>query len=188
MVTHEIDIEAIRSRISVPHLLDRFGIKYRHNRCACPVHKGDNNQAFSFTDEVYFCHTNGCKGDIFSLYSALANKDFKESVLDLANLCGLSVNSYRPTATVANMRVMVESPRRKVEREWDERIYFAKLEQECLLAIQRKVKREIKDDATAQLYSRFHSLDTQIDALDAEIQGMRWKKKEAVEKVKGAVL
>lgn len=74
------EIAAIKRGITIESVLDYFGIAHRHHRAACPIHGGDNPTAFNFNDEVFYCHTHGCKGDVIDLVKALAKTDFKGAV------------------------------------------------------------------------------------------------------------
>jgi hypothetical protein len=60
-------------------ILEHYGCKVRHNRCACPVHKGTNQSSFSVKDNRGYCHC-GWKGDSIALYQALHGVDFKEAI------------------------------------------------------------------------------------------------------------
>jgi hypothetical protein len=63
-------------------ILENYGCKVRHNRCACPVHKGGNPTSFSIKDNRGYCHC-GFKGDSIALYQALHGVNFKTAVKEL---------------------------------------------------------------------------------------------------------
>ncbi len=69
-------VDNLKSGVTIASILDEFGIRYRHRRCACPIHGGDNKTAFSFTDTHFKCHTRGCSGDTLTLIMALQHTDF----------------------------------------------------------------------------------------------------------------
>ena len=54
---------------SIPEILRRLDIEPgRHRRARCPIHRGDNPTALSWTDEgQWFCHPCGIGGDAITL-------------------------------------------------------------------------------------------------------------------------
>ena len=67
-----------------------FEVPARGRRMRCPVHGGENPQAFSFTDDgLWTCFACGAGGDIFTLVERLRGVQFVEAVRVLAQLAGL---------------------------------------------------------------------------------------------------
>lgn len=83
----------LKEGVTISEVLDGFGIRHRRNRCACPVHNGDNPTALSFNDKTFYCHTRGCKGDVIDLIKALGKTDFKGALKYLAKRQGLAYDS-----------------------------------------------------------------------------------------------
>jgi DNA primase len=94
--------EKIRERIDPVELLEWLGVTnytYRHGmiRCACPIHKGDgpNNFSFDTRDGIWTCFSRRCgedigvPRDIFLLVMLMRNVTFLEAVETLKGLVGL---------------------------------------------------------------------------------------------------
>ncbi len=79
-----IEQEAIQRAKEYPlqTILENFGCKVRHGRCACPVHGGKNPSSFSIKNNTGYCHC-GWHGDSIALYMELYKVDFKEAVTAL---------------------------------------------------------------------------------------------------------
>jgi len=97
------DVEAIRAVVTIDQLLgDIVDIIPTnngewHSKCSCPLHVGDSDPSFYFTDEAFNCFGCGAKGDVFELYMRLHNTDFVTSTQQLAaiaNVKPLSNTNY----------------------------------------------------------------------------------------------
>jgi hypothetical protein len=67
---------------SMIDILERFGCKVRHGRCACPVHGGKNSSSFSVKNNTGYCHC-GWHGDSIALWMKLWDVDFVTAVKEL---------------------------------------------------------------------------------------------------------
>ncbi len=60
---------------SISNILDEMGVSYSwkqgRGRCRCPIHKGNNPYSFSFTKELWICHSCGAKGNAWQLEEQL---------------------------------------------------------------------------------------------------------------------
>lgn len=56
-------------------LLDRIGWPHGRSRARCPLHRGDNDSAFSFNDETWYCFACGEGGNAWQLALALGLVD-----------------------------------------------------------------------------------------------------------------
>ena len=74
----------LKEGVTISQVLDEFGIGHSRNRCACPIHKGDNPTALSFNDRTYNCYTHGCKGDVIDLIKVLGKTNFRGALEYLA--------------------------------------------------------------------------------------------------------
>jgi hypothetical protein len=63
-------------------ILERFGCKVKHGRCACPVHGGKNQSSFSVKNNMGYCHC-GWHGDSIALWMKLWDVDFVTAVKEL---------------------------------------------------------------------------------------------------------
>ena len=70
---------------------DYGGVTLRHGRCACPLHGGDNPQAFSVANgKGWHCFTGDCGGgDGVGLVVALTKRDYVTVVRELAPRAGV---------------------------------------------------------------------------------------------------
>jgi len=165
----KIDVEDLKRGITIADILDDFGIKYRSNRCACPVHSGDNPTAFAFNKDTYYCHTQGCRGDVITLIQALRQTDFLGAMEYLARKNGVILNlpekrAVRVTKLIkqkpANSRLLVLKEELCLNRSLTS-FYENRLKQ---LTLTRK-KKTITE---VQYYTDLHCLENSLDELDAE--------------------
>jgi len=82
-----------RVSISISDVLDHFGVKRSKDRCACPIHKGSNQYSFWFSDDGYFCHSCGAKGNSISLIAAILGVGFPEAIRYAKEHLGYSTSS-----------------------------------------------------------------------------------------------
>ena len=71
--------------INVLEILEEFGFEGKVSgnmfRSACMIHKGNNPSSFvcDLDTGLYFCHSNGCKGDVFTLIQEMKKVNFVEA-------------------------------------------------------------------------------------------------------------
>lgn len=89
--------ELVKDRVTVPMLLDRYGVKVgRGGRCACPVHHGkDANMAVK--NRWFRCYRCGASGTVIDLQMALSGSDFSTAVRELDSLFGLNLEPKKPS-------------------------------------------------------------------------------------------
>lgn len=102
----------LTNQLSIADILDRFGIPHRRNRCACPIHGGDNPTAFSFTDQVFYCHTRGCSGNTITLLKHLLNTDFR-------GVLGYLGSNFQSTRSVPRSTSVRQPPRIGRTPKWE---------------------------------------------------------------------
>lgn len=83
-----IDVDAIKSRCTVPAILAAHGHRLGR-RGPCPIHGGDNRTAFAHGDEWWHCHTRCGGGDVIKLVQLLRNCTFREAATWLGSFAGL---------------------------------------------------------------------------------------------------
>lgn len=103
-------VDEIKASLTMPQLLDRYGIKIRHNMCSCPFHGKDRRPSMRVYKDGVHCFACGFNGDIFTVYQALENCDFKTA---FKNLGGDYGDGRQSTRTMMSN----EFARRKAERE-----------------------------------------------------------------------
>ena len=88
-----MDYAEIKMHVSMQSLLSTYGITVRgNNRCACPLHGGDNKDAFSVASDgqSWKCFTGDCGGgDIFSFvekFEGIDNSAARLRIMDMFNL------------------------------------------------------------------------------------------------------
>jgi P4 family phage/plasmid primase-like protien len=82
-------VQEIKSKISVPDMLRRYGITTDKNPTECPFHSSKGGRCFSFTDEVWHCFHCEKKGDVFTLYMEKQAVDFPTALTELATDLGV---------------------------------------------------------------------------------------------------
>ena len=81
----------IAEQVDMVHLLQALGfmVSPRTRRCACLLHGGNNRSAFSWTDNLWYCHVCHAGGDRIHLVRAVRDCSFHEAVGFLAALAGV---------------------------------------------------------------------------------------------------
>jgi hypothetical protein len=82
----------------ISEILSRLGIQLGQNRRNhCPIHRGDNAQAFSYDDEkgVWFCFRCGFGGDAIELVKKALDLDFKTALQWLGIEAGKPITTNR---------------------------------------------------------------------------------------------
>lgn len=190
-------IDEIVSRVTIEDVLDYFSISYNSSskRCPCPIHGGDNPTAFDYTDGVYICRTHGCKGNVITLYKELAGVQFPQAMEGLAKIAGVSLPAYsRATGTnsrqvraISNYKQAMMTPAKLCAAQWDVGIEAKEVERDLLIEVYKCFQRELKrnpDSDLCRFYTETLTIDADLETLDAEIQGLRWKKQEAIKRIK----
>jgi DNA primase len=92
-------VERIREAVNVRELLGIYNaqhIKGSGNvRCCCPIHSGDNQTAFVFSEheKLWYCHTGTCGGgDCFDFVMEMEECNFMSAVRKLAELFHVTVD------------------------------------------------------------------------------------------------
>ena len=84
-MTRQLDLEFV----TITDILNNFNVEFRGSRCRCPIHGGDNQTAFSFTDEVFQCFACGANGGKLDLVEALGEVDRSEALQIIAQIAGV---------------------------------------------------------------------------------------------------
>lgn len=109
------DLDRLRRNISITDLLMSMGydVPLRGKNMRCPIHKGNNRQAFVFWPDNFHCFACGAHGDVFTLAQALLGCNFRHALDYVAGLAG-----YRTDAAVPAMtRASILARRRERERQ-----------------------------------------------------------------------
>lgn len=113
------DVEAVKTAVSVPDALERYGDlhKRRGNRCPCPIHGGKDNN-LSFRNDSFHCFVCGAGGDVITLVEKIFNLSFPDAVRKLAEDFGIAPG-VDPEA-IRRRQLAAEARKRRAEREKDD--------------------------------------------------------------------
>jgi hypothetical protein len=109
-----MDLDALRSVVSIPHVLERSGVPLKGKRGRCPIHGGDNPTAFSVTDDgqLFHCFVCGAGGDVFELVKRLDGCDFALAVATIVQFSGYTPGTA-PKLSAAEAARRTEVVRRR---------------------------------------------------------------------------
>lgn len=85
----------IKEMVTIYDLLEYYKIKISNNRCACPLHNGNNPTAFVVNPDnnLYYCHTNCGGGDIFTFVEKIEEVSFEEAVRLVAKIFNIDITN-----------------------------------------------------------------------------------------------
>jgi P4 family phage/plasmid primase-like protien len=83
----------IKQKLSVPQLLNEYGITTNKNPTECPLHNSRGGKCLSFKEEVWHCFNCENGGDVFNLYMLYNKCDFKTAKKELAKKLGIEIKS-----------------------------------------------------------------------------------------------
>ena len=84
------DIDLALSRVTIADILSDAGIELgSHNRIACPLHRGNNRSAFSYTDIGFRCFDCQEQGSHLDLIQKLHGMSRPNAIRHLYRLAGL---------------------------------------------------------------------------------------------------
>lgn len=112
--------ERIRERLSLAEVMGRDGVKLRRSGatrhvCCCPFH-AEKSPSFTVggrSPDRGHCFGCGWDGDIFSYHQERMGVEFKQALIDLADMCGVLVP---PELRDPNYRAPKPRPMARVER------------------------------------------------------------------------
>lgn len=88
------DCKKIKDKISIPDLLQNYGIDTSKNPTECPLHTSKGGRCFSYNENVWHCFHCGAKGNIFHLVMAKEGCDFIEAKKILAEKAGVALAKH----------------------------------------------------------------------------------------------
>ena len=179
-----IDASSLKVGITIGSVLDDFGIRYRGRRCACPVHKGDNSSAFSFTETGFWCHTRGCHGDVIDLIRALSNTDHRGALEYLARRKGFQLPPYRGKRSAGESRTVALATSEMLKK--DSKANALRTSQRTVKSFQNRWTRELRElrdklrfglISECDYYTEALIADEHLEALGAKEAALNWKLK-----------
>lgn len=108
--------ELVKDRVTVPMLLERYGVKLRRDgRCACPIHHGkDSNMAVK--NKWFRCYRCGASGTVIDLQMALAGSGFIEAVGELDAMFNLNLAPSKPSERISARLAIAGHKKNKLDR------------------------------------------------------------------------
>lgn len=102
---------AVKALVNMEQMVDHYGIVMKKGRAPCPIHGGDNPDAFRLTPDKkgYACATGGCKGDVLSFVQHMEGTGTKEALEWLERYAGIDT-SGQDTPKMAGKRAKVAQP------------------------------------------------------------------------------
>jgi len=174
-----IDVEYLKRGVTISSVLDEFGYKHRHNRCACFVHGGDNPTAFSFNDQTYYCYTHGCKGDVVTLLQHLLKTDFLGVLAYLARRKGIDLRLSNKRKIRAPLRIPYK-PKPARLAAWE--LAYELCREKIAIFSRRLVnlRSELKKGSISEcdFYTQCHKLDNWLEILDLKEATLHFKFRE----------
>jgi hypothetical protein len=143
-----VDFRFVFDRITISDLLDAAGIPHKGNRCACPIHGGNNPTSFSFMEWGFYCFSCGAKGGLLDLGVALWGCGRQEALGRLCAMAGIDTGNPQ---NGGKLRTLIAQPRLIPYRHTnvarvlaEERLEALKDLQFCILLALRTVRKALK--------------------------------------------
>lgn len=112
-----IPAEMVKERVSVPMLLERYGVKPgRGGRCACPIHHG-HNPNMAVKPRWFRCYRCGKSGTVIDLQMALSGAGFNQAIDELDGMFGLNLSPHKPSQRIAARLAIADHRRAQRTRE-----------------------------------------------------------------------
>ena len=168
----------INKNLDVEKILNHYGfrnISYYGDyiRSCCEIHGGDNPTSFVISPEtgLYFCHTNGCKGDVFTISMELDDVPFPQAVKNIAEILDIDIDNLLITERkndyvkeVEKFKKYIKSKKKKEIKQYDIKAEllqvrkFRNFKEETLkrfeLYLAHEIEVERKDKTCFKLYER----------------------------------
>lgn len=108
---HMILAELVKDRVTVPALLDRYGVKVGHGgRCACPIHHGQHAN-MAVKPKWFRCYKCGKSGTVIDLQMALTGASFSQAITDLDAMFALNLTPAKPSERISARLAFAEHKR-----------------------------------------------------------------------------
>jgi hypothetical protein len=78
-----MNVEEIKSTVSMRDVARRYGIKTRNGMCSCPFHGKDRHPSMKLYESRFKCFACGASGDVIAFVQMMENCDFKTAYLSL---------------------------------------------------------------------------------------------------------
>ena len=101
----------IKHIVSVPDILQRYGVEVKRGRCRGFCHDG-RDQNMQVSEQFAYCHVCHAKFDIFSIVQHFENCDFKRAK-QILDPCGHSFADEMRARKISNQRKAEEQKRKE---------------------------------------------------------------------------
>jgi len=90
-----VDFNQILASVTIRDILADAGLYPTRKRMACPIHKGDNPTAFSFTESTFYCFACGVSGGLIDLAEYLFRLNKKTAMRYLCGKAGITYDEAK---------------------------------------------------------------------------------------------
>lgn len=104
-----ISADELKTLVTMPDLLDYYGIPHGQGRIPCPLHNGKDKN-FGFTRDQYHCFVCGKGGDVIRFVQDYDGLTFREALVKLSCIAGAG----EPTADINQKRIKAEHKAAKI--------------------------------------------------------------------------
>lgn len=163
--------EMIKDRVTVPMLLDRYGVKVRRDgRCPCPIHHGKSPN-MAVKPRWFRCYRCGASGTVIDLQMALSGSDFASAVRELDSLFGLNLEPSKPSERISARLAMAGHAKRKLDRQ--RRNEHNAHQYAMLCYLRRWLDKQGRDTATLDKMLDYYQTYTDDDVLPDAFRAAR---------------
>ncbi|SHN51877.1 DNA primase [Desulfovibrio litoralis] len=123
-------IREIKERLNIADVIRRYvDLRSAGSRLmgCCPFHQ-EKTASFSVNAEEGFFYCFGCQasGDIFEFYSRINGLDFKESLEQLAEECGISLQTFTPNQNTSSQNQSLSQKKQALDMYELAKLHFVK--------------------------------------------------------------
>jgi DNA primase len=164
--------QRIVDALDICEVVHRYtGLEFRHNRCACPLHNGKNNNFTLYPKtKSFFCFACGCGGDVIKFVSEYFNLNYSDAMVKLYSDYNLGVYekqhmTYNAIAKRVSAR-MIEQQKIEAFNDYQKFSYF------LLIRYFKWLQKQPKNNAVQHDISFVERLlDKHLNYCDKPIQG-----------------
>lgn len=129
-------VEEIKQSITMPDILNRYGVNIKNKMCCCPIHKETHPSMQVFKDG-YYCHACGSHGDIFTFIQEMESCNFRTAFLSLGGTYEDSTQKERQVNRVI-FKSRKEEKQKQQNFETSFKLAFSKAISKCRMIIQNE--------------------------------------------------
>ena len=169
---------ALASNLTIADVLEEFGVHHERNRCARPIHGGNNRTSFSFNDSGFNCFSCGASGGIITLVQNLGKTDYRGAMEFIRSRFGVAVSS----SAVSKCGATRHAARKQRKREplalslLKDRFNTLELLNNVLSHQLAMLEKRLEDGVMVldAYYVQLQKLDQSLCEIDAELTRLRY--------------